>query len=212
VYLDPNRVAGGRDELRYGERTGDADMRMLGGSFEFDCGDPRLLVSLLPKVVHVQGSVRLTLLVRMVGEESADQKPGSDIMLSRLVEMLLVEAMRSTTGGSAPPGLLRGLGDERLAQALNQMHAHVEKAWTVEQLAKIAALSRSTFFERFTRTVGMAPMEYLLSWRMEIAKEMLREGELGVGEIAERVGYGSASAFSAAFSRHVGEAPGRYAR
>ncbi|WP_395061176.1 cupin domain-containing protein [Paraburkholderia silvatlantica] len=212
VYLDPNKVASLHSELRYGEQEGSPDMRSLGGSFLFDCSDPGLLVSLLPKVVHVQGSARLSQLVQMVGEESADQKPGSAFTLSRLVELLLVEAMRSTTAGAAPPGLLRGLGDERLARALKQLHTCIEHAWTVDQLAKIAALSRSAFFDRFTRMVGVAPMEYLLAWRMAIAKELLRGNELAVSEVAERVGYGSTSAFSVAFSRHVGQPPSQYAR
>jgi len=82
----------------------------------------------------------------------------------------------------------------------------------VDQLARIATLSRSAFFERFTRLVGVPPMEYLLAWRMEIAKEMLSDNELTVSQIAERVGYGSTSAFSVAFSRHVGQPPSLYAR
>lgn len=212
VYLDPYEVAGAHSELRYGKQEGPPDMRSLGGSFRFDCSDPGLLVSLLPEVVHVKDSIRLSQLVQMVGEESADQKPGSEFMLSRLVELLLVEAMRSAAAGSAPPGLLRGLGDERLARALKQMHARIDHSWTVDQLAKIAALSRSAFFERFTRMVGVAPMEYLLAWRMEIAKELLRDNELAVSEVAERMGYGSTSTFSVAFSRHVGQPPSQYAR
>lgn len=212
VFMDPNQVASAHRELRYGEQDGPADMRSLGGAFLFDSADPGLLVSLLPAVVHVQGSARLSQLVRMVGEESAEQKPGSEFMLSRLAELLLVEAMRSTTAGSAPPGLLRGLGDERLARALKQLHARIDHAWTVDQLAKLAALSRSAFFERFTRMVGVAPMEYLLAWRMAVAKELLRDDELAVAEVAERVGYGSTSAFSVAFSRYVGQAPSQYAR
>ncbi|MBA1273360.1 AraC family transcriptional regulator [Stutzerimonas azotifigens] len=212
VYLNPHDIAGGSDELRYGEQGGAPDMKSLGGTFLFDCVDPGLLMSLLPDVVHVQGSTRLQQLVQMVGEESAVQKPGSDFMLSRLVDLLLVEAMRSKTTESAPPGLLRGLGDERLAPALRQMHAHVEHPWTVDQLGKAAALSRSAFFERFTRTVGVAPMEYLLAWRMRVAQELLRRDGLSISDVAERVGYGSASSFSFAFSRHVGQSPSRYAR
>ncbi|ACO79066.1 transcriptional regulator, AraC family [Azotobacter vinelandii CA] len=211
VYLDPNKVVRG-SELRYGEQEGSPDMRSLGGSFLFDCSDPGLLVSLLPKVVHVQNSVRLSQLVQMVSEESTGQKPGSEFMLSRLVELLLVEAMRSAAAGNAPPGLLRGLGDERMARALKQMHARIDHPWTVDQLAKISALSRSAFYERFTRMVGVAPMEYLLAWRMEIAKDLLRDNGLAVSEVAERVGYGSTSTFSVAFSRHVGQPPSRYAR
>ena len=212
VHLDPHAVASARRELRYGERKGVPDMRSLGGSFLFDSADPGLLVSLLPRVVHVRGSARLSQLVQMVGAESADQQPGAEFVLSRLVDLLLVEAMRSMSGGSAPPGLLRGLGDERLARALKQMHARLDHAWSIGQLAKVAALSRSAFFARFTRVVGVAPMEYLLAWRMENAKALLRDGELTVSEVAERVGYGSTSAFSVAFSRHVRRSPSQYAR
>lgn len=212
VHLDPRQVAGGTSELRYGVPHGEPDMRSLGGSFLFDEASSSLLVSLLPGVVHVRGSARLSQLVRMVGEEVADRKPGADFALSRLVELLLVEAMRAVSSTHAPPGMLRGLGDERLAPALRQMHAGIDQPWSVEQLSRAAALSRSAFFERFNRLVGVAPMEYLLAWRMEIAKRLLRDQTLSVAEIASRVGYASASAFSVAFHRQVGMPPGKYAR
>ena len=91
------------------------------------------------------------------------------------------------------------------------LHGQLARSWTVAQLGKTAALSRSAFFERFTRTVGLPPMEYLLAWRMAVARDLLRH-DVGLAEVAERVGYGSASTFSTAFSRHVGRPPGRYAR
>jgi len=91
------------------------------------------------------------------------------------------------------------------------MHGDPARGWTVAQLATKAALSRSAFYERFTRTVGLPPMEYLLAWRMAVAKSLLRRRDLGLAEIAERVGYGSASAFSTAFSRQVGQSPSSYA-
>lgn len=210
--MDPWEAAMTSGELRYGERRGKPDMRSLGGAFEFDGADAGLLVTLLPRVVHLRGSRRLGMLVELVGEEAMTRAPGREFLLSRLVEAMLVEAMRATSGADAPPGLMRGLADERLARALQQMHSAVEEAWTVDRLAKIAALSRSAFYERFTRTVGIAPMAYLQSWRMAIAKELLRGEGLTVAEVAERMGYGSTSTFSMAFSREVGEAPSRYAR
>lgn len=82
----------------------------------------------------------------------------------------------------------------------------------VSRLAKEAALSRSVFFERFTRQVGVPPKEYLLAWRMALAKGLLRQNGLSVGDVSARVGYGSASTFSVAFTRHVGLPPTRYAR
>ena len=108
--------------------------------------------------------------------------------------------------------LLRGLADDRLAVALRQMHGSPTRAWTVADLAREAALSRSTFFGRFRRDVGVAPMEYLLHWRMALAKDLLRRERIGVAQVAERVGYSSASTFSVAFARHVGTPPTLYAR
>jgi transcriptional regulator GlxA family with amidase domain len=160
----------------------------------------------------VRGEPRLATLVQLVRDESREKRPAREVVLARLLEVLLIEALRSTAGTKASPGLVRGLADERLAVAIRRMHESPTTAWTVAQLAKEAALSRSAFFERFNRAVGVAPMEYLLAWRMALAKSMLRQNESGVAEIAERVGYGSASAFSVAFSRYVGLPPTRYAR
>jgi AraC-like DNA-binding protein len=130
--------------------------------------------------------------------------------VSKLLEVMLIEALRLTSGTDGAPGLLRGLTDDRLAAAIRRIHEAPAQSWTVAMLAKEAALSRSAFFERFQRVMGMAPMEYLLSWRMALAKHSLRRGEGNVTEIAERAGYGSASAFSVAFTRFVGVPPSQY--
>jgi len=210
--IDPKTAPSPKGEVRYGTRGGRPDVRMLGGFFVFDSPDAALMVSLLPALVHVRGVERLTTLVRMVRDETSEQRSGRDLVLTRLVELLLIEALRSTSRDDAPPGLLRGLADARIAPAIRQMHAHLQRSWTVDQLAKSAALSRSAFFDRFTRTVGRPPMEYLLDWRMAVARKLLRRRELDINEVAERVGYSSASTFTTAFSRHVGQSPGRYAR
>ena len=207
--IDPKVTPTPAGEVRHGTPGGRPDVRLLGGYFVFDSPDSRL-VSLLPSLVHVRGVERLSILVRLVGEESSERRSGRDLVLTRLMEVLLVEALRSTPGEDAPPGLLRGLADARLAPAMRQI-GQLARAGTMAELARTAALSRSAFFERFTRTVGLPPMEYLLAWRMAVAKNLLRRQDLGVGEVAERVGYGSASTFSTAFSRHVGQPPSRYA-
>ena len=210
--FDPKVTSTVLGEVRHGTRGGRPDVRLLGGWFVFDSPDSTLLVSLLPSVVHVRGVERLSVLVRLVGEEASERRSGRDLVLTRLVEVLLIEALRLTPGEDAPPGLLRGLADARLAPAIRHMHDQLARSWTVAQLARTAALSRSAFFERFTRTVGLPPMEYLLAWRMAVAKDLLRRHDVGLAEVAERVGYGSASTFSTAFSRHVGQPPSRYAR
>lgn len=199
-------------EFRHGSVDAPADVQLLLGYCSFSSPDAALLVSLLPQLVHVRGEARLSTLVRLVGEESRAQRPAREEVLALLLEVLLIEALRSTAGSLAPPGLLRGLADERLAVALRRIHAEVAKPWTVAQLAQEAALSRSVFFERFSRAVGVAPMAYLLGWRMALARSLLRQRDARIADIAERIGYGSASAFSVAFTRHVGLPPARYAR
>jgi len=211
-FIDPKTAAASTDELRHGTPDGEPDVRLLGGYFVFDSPDAGLLVSLLPAMMHVRGAERLSTLVRLVGGEADESRSGRDLVLSRLVEVLLIEALRSSQSDAAPPGLLRGLGDTRLSEAMRQMHDDPARSWTVAELAKRAALSRSAFFDRFTRAVGVPPMEYLLAWRMAVAKDLLRHHDVALAEVAERVGYSSASTFSTAFSRHVGQPPGRYAR
>lgn len=199
-------------EVRHGDPSGPPDVRLLVGYGVFASADARLLVSLLPQLVLVRGEERLSRLVELVQDEARQQRPAREVMLRRLLEVLLIEALRSTAATATSPGLLRGLTDERVAVALRRMHESPAEAWTVSRLAKEAALSRSVFFERFTRTVGVPPKEYLLAWRMALAKDLLRRNGVGVAEVAARVGYGSASTFSVAFSRHVGLPPTHYAR
>ncbi|WP_420963973.1 AraC family transcriptional regulator [Brucella sp. IR073] len=212
--LDPHAAAAAAvSEVRHGSRDGPPSVRILGGYFVFGSEDAGLLVSLLPGQVHVRGVERLSTLVKLLIEESAaEQRPGRELVLTRLVEILLVEALRVTQTAEARAGLLRGLADARLAEAIRQIHGNPARAWTMGELAKAAALSRSAFFDRFTRHVGVPPMEYLLAWRMALAKDLLRREKIDIAEVAERVGYRSASTFSTAFSRHVGQPPGRYAK
>ena len=199
-------------EFRIGRQDGPPDVRTLVGYCVFGSTDAALLVSLLPQVVHVRGERRLATLVQLVDEEARQKRPGRGVILAHLLEVLLIEALRSVEGPGTSPGLVRGLGDERVAVALRLMHERPTHPWTVAALATETALSRSAFFERFGRAVGVAPMEYLLHWRMALAKDLLRREDGGVAEVAERVGYGSASTFSVAFARHVGLPPMRYAR
>lgn len=202
----------GEGKVRMGSADGPVDLRMLVGHCGFDSPDSELLVSLLPRFVHVRDEPRLARLVELVGEESRAQRPARDVVLSRLLEVLFIEALRSTAETTATPGLVRGLSDARIAGVLRAMHEHPSRAWTMAELAEVAALSRSAFFERFRKTVGVAPMTYLLAWRMDLARQWLRQGQRRIAEIAERVGYRSTSAFSVAFTRCVGQSPARYAR
>lgn len=210
--IDPATVMDQGHEMRHGVLEGEPDVRMLGGYFVFDSPDTALLVALLPPIIHVRGEDCFGTLVRLVREEAMQTRSGRDLILTRLVEVLLIEALRAAPGDAAPAGLLRGLADERLALSIREIHRDPSRAWTVEQLAKVAALSRSAYFQRFTRAVGMPPMEYLLAWRMALAKDILDRQHLVIEKVAARVGYSSASTFSTAFTRYVGRSPSGYAR
>ena len=197
---------------RLGAQSGPADSAVLLGHCAFASPDAALLVSLLPQVVHVRGEPRLATLVQLVAEEFRARRPAREVVLAHLLEVLLIEALRSTAQTGMSPGLLRGLTDDRLAEVIRRMHEAPAHPWTVRELAGISALSRSAFFERFRRAVGIAPMEYLLAWRMALAKRLLQDGDIAIAEIADRVGYSCASSFSVAFTRYVGLPPRGYAR
>lgn len=210
--IDSQPVALANGEFRLGVRSGPPDVRLIVGHCTFGSPDAALLVSLLPALVHVRDEARLATLVQLLRDESHAQRPARDVVMTRLLEVLLIEAFRATPATSAPSGLLRGLNDSRLAVAIRRMHEDPTQAWTVARLAKEAALSRSAFFERFSRAVGVAPMAYLLAWRMALAKNLLRRNKGSIAEVAQRVGYSSASTFSVAFSRFVGMPPTQFAR
>lgn len=205
-------------ESRYGTRSGPATMRMLGGYFRFERANAQLLVKLLPSVIHIRreeaGATRVRRIVELIGEEADAQRPGRDLILARLVEVLLVETLRfrSASAGREERGLLAGLSDPPLARALREIHVDVARRWTVEKLARTAGMSRAVFAERFARKVGIPPMLYLLEWRMALAKDLLRRERPPLAELAERVGYQSASAFSTAFARVTGSSPTEFAR
>ena len=201
----------GPGNFRLGRKEVAVDFRALVGHCRFDAPTSDLLVSLLPDMIHVSGHDRLMTFVSLIQEETRENRPGRDMILTRLLEVLLIEALRSGSAATLPPGLLRGLADPRLAIALQHIHADTGHPVSVPELAKAAGMSRSGFFERFRKQVGRAPMEYAIDWRMAVAKTLLRQGGLTNAEIARRVGYGSASAFGLAFFRHEGRSPGAFA-
>lgn len=128
---------------------------------------------------------------------------------TRLLEMFFAEAIRSYqhTGGSERVGWFKGLADARVSQALQRVHASPAEDWTVQSLAKAAALSPSRFAARFRTLTGQSVMSYVARWRMNIACQLLRDTQLGLVEVADRVGYNSLPAFSRAFKAQVGEPP-----
>ena len=218
VLLSPAKGGDADREITHGDKGGEAPVRMIGGYFRFDTSNAPLLVDLLPVTVHIRpadpGADRLRRIAGLINEETCQEAPGRDPILERLAEILLIEAFRwrRTDPDAGQVGLLAGLADRHLGAALRQMHRDVTHNWTIVALARSVGLSRATFAERFTRTVGVPPMKYLLQWRMALAKDMLRHDRHSLEQVAAAIGYQSASAFSTAFSRHVGIAPSAFAR
>lgn len=210
IEMLPIEISEGR--FRVGNRDGTPNLRMQIGLCSFGSPDAALLVSLLPAMFVARSEPRLATLVQLVSDETRASRPAREFVLERLLEVLLIEAVRCGIETTSVPSVAKGLSDDRLVAALRAMHARPQYAWTVAELAAEAAMSRSAFFARFNRTVGLAPMEYLVAWRMALAKRLLRTGEVAIEQVAARVGYGSASSFSTAFARHVGLPPARYAR
>lgn len=209
VHTPLSRTARG---ARVGDPQAPVTLRMLVGNCELDARHAPVLLALLPQWVHVRANRRLALLVELVGDEARARRPARDVVTARLLEVLLIEALRSTDSDDRVPGLAGGLADPQLARSLRDMHERPAEPWTMATLAASAALSRSAFFERFRRVVGMPPMQYLMSWRMALAEQLLRETRLPIADIAQRVGYSSVGTFGLAFKRHAGTPPGSYAR
>jgi len=192
-------------------------MRMLGGYFQFDRANAELVTRLLPPAILIRrgqpGAARLGRIVELIAEEAGEHNRCRDLILERLVEVLLIEAWRfETEHASAEKGLLGGLADPALSGVLRALHADLAGPWTVEKLARTAGMSRAVFAERFARTVGIPPMQYLTEWRVARAKELLLDERPALSAVAGKVGYSSASAFSAAFTRVVGCSPAAFAK
>lgn len=204
--------------IRHGEQEGDADFEALGGTFRIEAANAPLLLALLPRRIHIPPSdgraERLGRLIDLVMEECGRDEPGKDMILRRLLEVLLVEALRRRriATDETHAGLLDGMRDPALARVLGAMHADVRADWTVAGLARIAGQSRSAFAARFGSVLGCGPIEYLARWRMALAKDALLHGTKSLDRIAEEVGYESASAFSTAFRKRLGCPPGKFAR
>ena len=188
-----------------GEQT-----ELICGLFRFEQGRRHPLLSVLPPVIHSRRQDnRQAALIQMIHRELEIPKPGSEIVIKRLTDVLLVEAMRDwLTEGAAHRGMwLSGLRDPHVARALGHIHRQPERSWTVEQLAHKVGMSRSAFSVRFSELVGEAPNRYLTRWRMHIASQVLLRDSVTLAQVAQQVGYGSEFAFSKAFKRFTGLSP-----
>lgn len=203
---------GGLARVVYG-RGGDATHMVCGFLGSEQHGNP--LLSTLPKTLKLdlrQGTARdwVEASVRFAAGELAEGRLASSSVMSRLSEVLLVEAVRQYASTLQETGWLNGLSDPYVGRALALIHHDIGGPWTADMLARRVALSRSAFMERFTSKVGMPPIRYLTHWRLQTAKLHLRESSQSVSQIAHAVGYESEEAFSRAFKREFTLSPAHW--
>ncbi|MQY43222.1 helix-turn-helix domain-containing protein [Epibacterium sp. SM1969] len=210
--------SGYKDEglLLYGSDQGDRETQLICGHFSFAANTRHLLFDQLPDHIHIpnygEAAGRwMEASLRMMGEEAGKSRFGGDLIALRLSEVILVQALRSfiEEHGQDHVGLA-GFADPKLARALAAFHRQPANDWTVEGLAREAGLSRTGFAVQFAEKMGIPPMQYLTSWRMQIACIWLVRHRASISEVAARTGYSSESAFSRVFKKEMGQSPAAY--
>ncbi len=197
---------------------GGAPTTIVCGSLSFDPASLKPITQLLPSFILMKADQARTLAlhttVQALASEMEEQAPGSEVVASRLAEVLFIQVLRAhiASGPERNKGWLRAIFDPQIGAALSAIHDRVNTPWTVESLAEAAGMSRSAFAARFKELLGQTPLEYVTEWRMQKGIQLLERRDKKLPEVARLVGYESDAAFSKAFKRVVGANPGEYLR
>jgi AraC-like DNA-binding protein len=195
---------------------GGAPTTIVCGSMSFDRASVKPISQLLPAFILVKADQARTLALHItmqaLASEMAEQAPGSEVVATRLAEVLFIQVLRAhiASGPERNKGWLRAIFDPQIGIALGALHDKVNAPWTVETLAEAAGMSRSAFAARFKGLLGQTPLEYVTEWRMQKAMQLLQQRDRKLIDVARSVGYESDAAFSKAFKRVVGANPGHY--
>jgi AraC-like DNA-binding protein len=200
---------------------GGAPTTIVCGSLSFDRASLKPITQLLPSFILMKADEARTLAlhntVQALASEMAEQAPGSEVVASRLAEILFIQVLRARIasgperdGPERNKGWLRAIFDPQIGTALHAVHDSVSTPWTVESLAAAATMSRSAFAVRFKELLGQTPLDYVTEWRMQKAMQLLQQRDKKLIDVARLVGYDSDAAFSKAFKRVVGANPGEY--
>jgi len=215
--IQPPR-SGGLFAIRHQGGDG-ARSRLVCGFLGCDGAQGNPVISTLPAALRLSieesgGAEWIRSTFQYAADEVAAERPGSETVLAKLSELLFVEAVRryAETLPEGQTGWLAGLRDHHVARALALLHREMTRAWTADELGREVGLSRSALAERFTRLIGVAPMHYLASWRMQVAAQELRNRSASLVQVANKVGYQSEAAFSRAFKKAFGTAPATWRR
>ena len=197
--------------------NGGGDCFIVGGHFVLSGDYPGMLLEMLPPIAHIRkesDKATMRWSIERMMQELREPQPGSILIVQQLAQLMLVQALRLhlSEGLSGGVGWLFALADKQMCAAITAMHNDPAHRWTLEELAEVACMSRSSFALKFKETVGSSPMEYLTHWRMQLAGDRLENSADPVSVIAQSLGYESESAFSTAFKRVMGCSPRQYAR
>lgn len=198
----------GPGDLRVVASSGRADVVLC--RFWFDPYSLRGMISALPRRIHIrraEGTGWLDGMLPFLVIEVTDTQPGSALMISRIIDLIVIRTLRTWVHLGHTSGWLGGLSDARVGRALQAIHKSPLRHWSIDALADVAGMSRSSFCERFSALVGRPPLRYHNEWRLALARDMLLRRESRVGEIALRVGYESEAAFSRAYKALFGHPP-----
>jgi AraC-like DNA-binding protein len=217
LELDREIVSDRYEILRHGE--GGAPTTLVCGAVRFDHPAAGNLIEILPSTIQIEASRSPRLewmqsMLRLMAAEAGELRPGGEAVISRLGDILVIQAIRAwmESDPAAQSGWLGALQDPQIGRAISLIHRDPARNWTVASLADELAMSRSAFAARFTELVGEPVMSYVARWRMHVAVAALKEEGATVGELADRLGYRSEAAFSRAFKRVIGVAPGAVRR
>jgi AraC-like DNA-binding protein len=198
---------------------GGEETTLICGAVRFDHPAAQQLIQLLPRLIHIRRwasaqSEWMQSTLRLIAAEAAGQQPGGETIVTRLADILVVQAIRAwlLEQPETRRGWLGALQHDRIGPALVGVHRDPLRTWTVESLAEAAAMSRSAFSACFTELLGESPMQYVTRWRMYHAGDRLRQDNLTAAECAAELGYNSEAAFSRAFKRVMKQTPGAYRR
>lgn len=195
---------------------GGDEFLQIGGHVQLDPINGNVLAEVLPPWIHIQGDAPqapiLQWILWQLVQEQSQERIGVSSVHQHLTQLLFVQVLRAHQEGyqSFPPGWLKALADPRLSRVLRQFHDNPGRQWTIQELAEIAAMSRTNFALRFKGITGVPPLTYLHRWRMRLAEQDLRSKTTPVSVLAQSLGYTSQSAFSNAFKRSVGMSPKLY--
>lgn len=199
------------------KKDGDKTTRMICGSYELNSNMSLPFFSLLPSYIHLTSEdinrfPELGQVVQMLTREDSTARLGGDLIIARVIDILLIQIIRFWLENCATEsvGWLMATLHAEIGRVLSIIHERPEEKWTIDSLAKEAAVSRTKLFNAFTKAVGMSPIQYLTNWRIDLSKQLLGASDLSIFEIANSVGYESESSFGRIFKKIEKVSPGKF--